>query len=223
MNHTTRIGTLAALALTLGALAGLATIAVPAADAATPMTPGAVAPPSGLSIAITDGVKQIKSGATLHYTASVTNDGVKPLTGELAITIPTYARFTDDGSAKVSKVNASWSVTVKPGKTTSQRISVVVGAIPKQEYRVTTLATLYPSATSTQILVRSADPDSIAGVTDPAHTVSVRSEAGAHPLSAASVVAIVAGVALILIAATIGAYWWARKRGRLAIAGRQPR
>jgi hypothetical protein len=223
MNRTTRIGALAALALTLGALGGLATMAVPAADAATPISPKAVTPPSGLSIAITDGVKQTSSGAMLHYLASVTNDGVKPLIGELTITIPTYAQFTGDGSAKVSKANASWSVSVKPGKTTSERISVLVGKIPKQEYRVTTLATLYPSGSSTQILVRSADPDLISGVTDPAHTVSVRSQVGAHSLSGTAVALIVAGTVLILIAATVGTYWWARKRAPQRVVARQPR
>jgi hypothetical protein len=223
MNRTTRIGGLAALALTLGTLGGLATIVAPAAGAATPVSPRVAAPPLGLSIAITDGVKQTSSGATLHYTASATNDGVKSLTGEMTITIPSYARFTDDGSAKVSKLNASWPVTVKPGKTTIEHISVVVGAIPKQEYRVTTLATLYPSASSTQILVRSADPDLIAGVTDPARTVSVRTQAGAQPLSFTAVAAILGAIILILILAAVGALWWARNRGHLRVGARRSR
>jgi hypothetical protein len=127
--------------------------------------------PAALSIAITDGVAETASGSTSDYTATVTNGGTAAVTGELVITLPRHATYTDAKGAHIDKADAAWQVTVAPGKSETRRATVDVGQIPKGEVRVTTLATLYAPGDRARILVRAADANAIHGIVDPAHTV----------------------------------------------------
>lgn len=150
-------------------LVGSSLLLAPAASATTVSVPQVV--PAGLSIAISDGVAETASGLSSNYTATVTNRGSTPVTGKLVITLPSHATYSDAKGAHIDKADATWQVTVAPGKSESRRATADVGRIPKGEVRVTTLATLYASGDRAQILVRAADANAIQGVVDPAHTV----------------------------------------------------
>ncbi|HEX3680378.1 MAG TPA: hypothetical protein VHU90_11705 [Galbitalea sp.] len=195
----------------------LAAISITSAATAAAEIPAGEAqasvPPPGLSITLADGTAQTRSGATLTYTASVTNEGANPLEGTLEITIPAYATYTDTKSAPAKGPNISWPVTIGAGNRVSEEVTVNVGTIPKTEVRFTSIATLYAGLTGTDILVRTADPDAIRGVVDPAHTVGQPAAAKNQPVPALAVFAIILGV-VVLIVVVIGCIFWTRKRRR---------
>ena len=182
------------------------------AAAATPVETALVtASPPGLSITLADGTAQTHSGATLSYTASVSNAGANQVKGLLEITIPSYSTYVGTDSASQRGSNISWPLTIGGGKQVSERATVKVGTIPKTEVRFTTIATLYSGGSGTDILVRTADPDTIRGVVDPAHTVGKSTTPEGQPAPVLVVFAIIAGIA-ILVVAVIGCTLWARRR-----------
>jgi hypothetical protein len=175
--------------------------------------PADVAPPAGVSISITDGVSEVDSGSEVQYRATITNVGPAPVSGTLIVTIPAYSKYVDPITAHVSGDGASWNVTVDPGKSVSKNVKVTVGTIPKGEVRVTTLAALTASDDPARIVVRSADPDLIKGVQDPAHTVG-RPAAGAS--DALTGIGVVGGVmAAVIVILAIVAFVWIRRRRQL--------
>jgi hypothetical protein len=183
---------------------GLAAIvAGPVASASAATT---AAPPAGLSIAITDHVSEVQPGSAVQYTATVTNLGARAVTGTLAVTVPDYAKASGD--------TASWTVTVEPGKTASRTLDATIGTIPKGEVRVTALATLFARGSSTQILVRSADPDLIKGVRDPAQTVRPAAASAPTVFNAGIVFAVILLVVVALGVALAVFLIWTRKRRR---------
>jgi hypothetical protein len=188
----------------------------PVADAL--VRPADVAP-AGVSISITDGVSEVDSGSVVKYRATITNVGPAPVSGTLTVTIPAFSKYVDPITADVSGDGANWSVTVDPGKSVSKNVKVTVGTIPKGEVRVTTLATLTASDDPARILVRTADPDRIRGVQDPAHTVG-RPVTGASGALAGTgiVVGVIAAVIVILAIVTLV---WIRRRRKLP--NRRPR
>lgn len=170
--------------------------------------------PEGLSIAITDGVAETAPGASATYTATVTNRGTMPVTGELVIALADRAGFTSVQGAQVDKREASWRVTVAPGTSTSRRAAARVGRIPHGEVRVTTLATLYANGDRSVILVRAADADAIRGVVDPAHTVGeVAARVPAAPAPPWALLG-VAVAAVLAASATAGVALTRRRRRR---------
>jgi hypothetical protein len=196
-----------------------------ATAAATIPTTGVpiTAPPPGLSITLTDRTAQTHSGATLTYTASVTNAGANSVKGTLVITIPSYATYTGANSAGKKGADLSWPVTVGGGKEVSEKAIVKVGTIPNGEVRFTTLATLYQAGNATNILVRTADPDTIRGIIDPAHTVRQPNTTKGHPSQPIVAIAIIVGVVLILGIGVALPFWKRRRRtSRVLAAERNP-
>ena len=158
-------------------LVGSSLMLTPEATAASDASPGAV--PVGLSITIDDGVTETTSGSSLTYTATVTNRGTASVAGELVITVPSFATYSNVGGAGIDNADAAWKVNIAPGKSERRRVTAEVGRIPKGDVRVTTLATLYPSSDRSRILVRAADANGIEGVVDPAHSIGQRPAKGA--------------------------------------------
>ena len=156
-------------------------------------------PPAGLSIAIADGASEVHSGSTVRYTATVTNAGSNAVSGTLEIAVPLYVKLAAGTASKNSGSVVSWPVKVSPGGSARETIEATVGDIPKGEVRVTTLATLFAAGSKTQILVRSADPDLIRGVRDPAHTV-VRRENSRHSTDVNAILVVV----VVVVAAAVG-------------------
>jgi hypothetical protein len=140
------------------------------------------------------------------------------VSGTLTVTIPAYSKYVDPIAADVSGDGASWSVTVDPGKSVSRNVKVTVGTIPKGEVRVTTLATLTASDDPARIVVRTADPDLIRGVQDPAHTVG-RPTAGASDALARTGI-VVGVIATVIVILAIVAVWIRRRR---MLPDRRPR
>jgi hypothetical protein len=169
------------------------------------------APPPGLSITLTDGTGQVQSGATVSYTASVANTGAKPVNGVLEITIPSYAAFTGTHSATEKGSEVSWPVTIGGQKKISEKATVRIDTIPKGEVRFTTLATLYATGSTSDILVRTADPDTIRGVVDPAHTVGQPTQARSQSGQPFVAIAITVG-AVILVGIVIALVLLTRRR-----------
>jgi hypothetical protein len=169
-------------------------LSAPAATAAATADPGAM--PAGLSIAISDGRAGTAPGSSSNYTATVTNGGPAAVTGKLVITLPSHATYSEATGAHIQKSDATWQVTVPPGKSVTRQATADVGRIPKGEVRVTTLATLYASDDRGRILVRAADANAIRGIVDPARTV------GQHPKRA---VVAPRTPALLIVGVVIGA------------------
>jgi hypothetical protein len=111
--------------------------------------------------------------------------------------------------AKASGDTASWTVTVEPGKTASKTLDARIGTIPKGEVRATALATLFAPGSSTQILVRSADPDHIKGVRDPAQTVPRTTASAPTAFNAGIVFAV---IVLVVVALGVASAFWIRRR-----------
>ena len=179
--------------------------------AMTTFAPGAAAAatPPGLSITLSDAKAQTQSGATLTYTAAVTNAGADPFTGRLDITVPSYATYVGTADGNHNGADVSWSIAVGAGKSVSRKVTVKLGTIPRNEVRFTTIATLYPAGNATQILVRTADPDAIRGVVDPAHSVGLRPATKDKPRVAIVLLIIVLGAIVVVAVALLV---WIRKR-----------
>jgi hypothetical protein len=190
---------LRAAAAAVGFVVGLAAVVAGLIAPASALTAGA--PPAGLSIAITDHVSEVHPGSSVQYTATVTNLGPRVVTGTLEVTVPAYAKASGD--------TASWSVTVEPGKTARKTLDATIGTIPRGEVRATALATLFARGSSTQILVRSADPDLIQGVHDPAQTVHPATTGAPAMLNAGIIFSV---ILLVVVALGIASASWIRRR-----------
>jgi hypothetical protein len=182
--------------------------------------PAEAAVPPQLSITLTDGVAQTRSGQSLTYTATVTNGGAKQVKGKLVLEVPA---FTSAGHAKHSAQTVTWTMTARGDSTVTRKATVKVHTIPKGMVRVTTLASVYLGATSGVPVIRTADADRIAGVPDPTPvTVSLRPSASPTKRPAAVSAQDGNGASLwlaaglpIVIAAGLAAgalVWWRRRR-----------
>jgi uncharacterized repeat protein (TIGR01451 family) len=168
------------------------------------------APPPGISITLSDAKAQTRPGATLTYTAAVTNAGAGALKGTLVVTIPAYSAFVGATAGHESGADIRWAITVGAGKSITKKVTVKLGTIPKGEVRFTTIATLYPAGTTTQILVRTADPDSIRGVVDPAHSVGLPPVTEARSNQAFILAIVILGA--VVIVALVFLVWSGRRR-----------
>jgi len=192
-------------------------LVVSAAGLAAPLgAQAAPAPPAQLSIALTDNLTQAHSNSDVSYAAKVTNNGTSPVSAELVLSTPSYVTVTHATGAKVVAHAATWRITVRPGHSVSKSATARIGVIAKGDYRVSTLASLYEEeATSGVPLIRTAVANTIAGVTDPAHTIKgttphqVRTggSAGTNWLLVAGLPAL---VAVLLLGATL--LWWRRRQ-----------
>jgi LPXTG-motif cell wall-anchored protein len=189
-------------------VAGLA--APTGAEAAAPP------PPAQLSITLTDGVTQVHSNTDVTYTTKVINQGSRPVTAELVLSTPTYVTITHAAGAKAADHAATWRITVRPGRSVSRTTTAHIGAISKTDYRVTTVASLYPGKATTGVpLIRTAVANTIAGVTDPARTVTrpASHPKGQHASSSTNWLVVIGGPALAVVLLAAAVLWWRRRRG----------
>ncbi|MDQ1545886.1 MAG: hypothetical protein QOH69_790 [Actinomycetota bacterium] len=201
------------LAILVGVTVLATTMSAPALAAVTLASNDGVtasAPPPGLSITLSDARGQTQSGATLTYTATVFNAGAVPVRGRLDVTIPSYAAFVGTAASDHKGADVSWPIAVDAGKSASRKVTVKLGTIPKSEVRFTTIATLYPAGSGTQILVRTADPDAIRGVVDPAHTVGLQPSTTNHSNEADVLLIPILGA--VVIGAVVLLVWIRRRR-----------
>ena len=155
------------LAGALVALTALTAVTIPSvligAGAARAETP-----PPGLSIAIDNGAEQTRPNTDVRYRTTLANDGTGPVTAVIVVTVPLFASIEKAGDGTVDGVDATWKVTVDPGQKKVVSTSAHIGRIPEDQYRVTTLASVYLGDTVAGApLIRSADTDKIPGVKDP--------------------------------------------------------
>ncbi len=190
---------------------GLLLTAVLAAGPATAAE--AVAPP-GLSVSIRSSSSEVRTGDRLEYTATVKNSGTGPVDGRLLITVPAYVRVTGAAGAARSGVDTSWAVTVPAGGSVTKTLAGVLGDIPKGELRVTTLVGLY-IGDATQPAIRSAEADTIAGITDSAHAINDPAAAHGAP-DTFPVGWIVLGIGVLVLLAAVGVWWLLRGRHRFS-------
>ena len=180
--------------------------------AAGPATAAEAVAPPGLSVSIRNGSSEVHAGDRLAYTATVKNSGTSPVDGRLLITVPAYVRVTGAADAARSGVDTSWTVTVPAGGSVTKRLTGVLDDIPKGELRVTTLVSLY-IGDSAQPAIRSAEADTIAGITDSAHAVNdPASTPGAS--DELPIAWIVLGVGVLGLLAVACTWWILRNRHR---------
>jgi hypothetical protein len=193
----------------------------------------AAAAPAGLSISLSDGLTQTRSGSELTYTASIANTGTTAVKGTLQLSPPSYASYQNTAGAKLSKQLASWSVSIPAGKSVSKKVIVKLGPIPRGQLEVTTLASFYIGKVTGPPTVRTADADHIAGVSDTPRTVKPKNApttslatnaANAAPAAPAGksgsglagwAIALIVIAGLVVVAAVgVGLVWLRRHRRR---------
>jgi len=155
---------LVAVALTAGLTTLLLATAGPVAATAR-----APRPPVGLSITLTDGAGQLKPNTDVRYTATLTNRGSAAVRLRLVLTMPRYARIRSTGGGKSIGPNVTWTVTARAGQATTRRADVHIAAsVPAGQLRAGALVSAYLAGAGPHALpiVRAADSDSIAGVSD---------------------------------------------------------
>lgn len=176
-----------------------------------------VAVPQGLSISITDDEDEVAPNSDTTYTAILVNGGAKSVSAIVTVTVPDYAQLSNAVDGDVNGTTATWTIKVKPGEEKDFTAEVHVGDIPETEYRVTTIASVYLDSVEDAPLIRSADANTIPGVTDPVVVVP-----GAEPQEASNgwlTLGIVVLVALVVVVILLIAVF-VRTRGRRGAAGR---
>jgi hypothetical protein len=128
------------------------------------------APPVGLSITLGDAVQQVHPHQRATYSVTLDNQGGRAVSGHLVLETPNYVVVSDRHGT--GKHQQTWSVTVPAGKSVTRTAAVRIGSIPPTELRVTSLAWLVRGRVGSLPLVRTADADRIAGVRDPARSIS---------------------------------------------------
>jgi len=194
------------------AIRGALSVAVSAALLAGGPTVAALgAAPAGLSISIHNDTGSVRTGDHLSYAATLRNDGTAAVDGRLVVTVPAYMRITAANGADLEGTDASWSVEVPAGASVTKNVSASLGDIPKGELRVTTLVSLY-LGDATQPAIRSAEADTIAGITDPAHAEGDKAVDSSRPLPSVLVWIGIGVVAILVAVAALGGWWFARRR-----------
>ncbi|GAA3876417.1 hypothetical protein GCM10022381_18730 [Leifsonia kafniensis] len=171
--------------------------------------------PTGLSVTITDGVDEVTAGSDVTYTAELSNTGSDPVTATLVVTVPGYVEITaadgaeSDGTESVTAAtatDAAWVVTVEPGAVATVAVGARVGEIPADELRVTTLVSVYlgdgDDARAAAPVIRSADANTIEGVTDPA-AVATSQEADAPDTMSVGAAVMIGAAALVFLALVV--------------------
>lgn len=142
---------LAALAIALPALL----LAAPAAAATT----GDV-----ISVSVSDGVEEARSGDTVRYTVVVDNPGARPFSGMVNLRAPEFVELAAS-DATVDGSVATWTVEVAARATAEFEAVGVVGDAPDAAYQVVTLAEVVDARGG--VVVRAADADEIPGAQRP--------------------------------------------------------
>jgi hypothetical protein len=198
-------------------------VAVTALTILTALTGGGAAraetPPPGLSIAIDNGAEQTRPNTDVSYETTLANDGTDPVTAVIVVTVPRFASIDEAVDGSIEGVDATWKVTVAPGQQQVVSASAHVGSIPEDQYRVTTLASVYLGDTVAGApLIRSADTDKIPGVTDPVVGAdSPKTQpAPATATSAWGLPSVVGGAIGLVVVGTFIIIMWAKRRRRRA-------
>lgn len=124
--------------------------------------------PPGLSITIDNGATETAPNSEVTYSTTLANSGTKSVVATIVVSVPAFATITKAPEGKIDGVDATWTVTVKPGAKKSVSTTAHIGVIPEGEYRTTVLASVYLGKTATGApVIRSADADKIPGVADP--------------------------------------------------------
>jgi len=179
----------------------------------------AAAAPPGLSISITSANSDVHPGDRLSYVATLRNDGTSAIDGRLVVTVPSYVRISGAAGGDLTGSEASWTVQVPAGGSVTEKVTAVLGGIPKGELRITTLVGLY-LGDAAQPVIRSAEADTIAGVTDPAHAASdapARSGAVISPIGWIGI----AAAGILIVAGLVAAFWVLRAR-RIRLSATHP-
>lgn len=206
-----------AAATALASLVAMALTTAARADASP-------AAPAQLSVTLTDGVSEVHSDSDVHYSATVTNQGTRPITTRLVLTAPGYVNITRAPGARVAAHSATWRITVPASKSVTRTAAAHIATIAKGDYRVTTLASVYATNSAAGVpLIRTAVANTITGVTDPARTVKPTSAARQPSSSSSSSHWPLwgGGFALALLLLGAGGWGWSRRR-RGAGAGAAP-
>lgn len=177
--------------------------------AVVPVATAEAAGPPGLSVSIRNGRGEVRSGDRIVYTTTVRNAGTDSVNGRLVITVPEFLSVTDPGGAHRTGLDASWAVTVPAGGSVTETLTGRLGTIPQNAVRVTTIVGFYVGDAD-RPAIRSAEADTIAGVTDPAHAVNDRSSGPRAP-AAFPMGWVVLGLGAVLVLA-LGAGLISRRR-----------
>ena len=200
---------------------GMALLAVAAALVAGPAAAAAAPVPTGLSITLADGRSQVHSDQDVTYTSRITNAGSRKVTGSLVLTVPSYVKIDKTRGATLRTAGLVWHVSVPAGKSVTRTVSAHIGTIPKDQLRVTTLASLYKGKRTNGVpVIRTAVANRITGVPDPAAPATQPpstqpASAGQHNARHSNgpslwlVVGVPVLAALLLLAG--GFAWWRRR------------
>lgn len=174
-----------------------------------------------MSVTISDGVKTVKPGMGVTYTTKVTNLGADPVDAKIVVAVPSYVEIRDAGTGTVDKQTVTWTATVAPHETSDLKLTATIGDIPKDDVRVTAVASVYVDGVEPSPLIRSADADRIQGVADtPAPTASSASATASHGSATGTIVTVIVIVLVVLlVAASVAALVIVRKRRAIRRAG----
>lgn len=175
----------------------------------------AAAVPPGLSVAIGNGVEEVGSDSEVVYTAELSNRGQETVAATMVITVPDFATITEAEGAEILGGDSSWAVVVEPGGSAAVSARVRIGEIPDGLFRVTTLVGVHLGEESTKPVIRSADSDTIPGVTDPSTVVGGPPEEDPRGVPDPVPVLVVGGsvLAVALALAAVLSWWRGRHQG----------
>lgn len=174
-----------------------------------------------MSVTISDGVKTVKPGMDVTYTTKVANLGADPVDAKIVVAVPSSVEIGDAGTGTVDKQTVTWTATVAAHQTSDLKLTATIGDIPKDDVRVTAVASVYVDGVEPSPLIRSADADRIQGVADtPAPTASSASATASHGSATGTIVTVIVIVLVVLlVAASAAALVIVRKRRAIRRAG----
>lgn len=129
-----------------------------------PQTASSALPDVQLSITLTNGTDAVTDGDSVTYTAEIRNSGAA-VDARIVLAPPAYVTLGVANGAVVDENQATWSLLLEGGSTTTVELPAKVAEIPDGELRVTTLASVYVEE-STAPVIRTAVANDIEGVAD---------------------------------------------------------
>lgn len=188
------------------------TIALPALLLAAPAGAAAAEPDAQLSVHLSDGVEEARSGDVLEYVVTVENDGPTPFSGVVSLRA---GNFVELGAAEgtVEDGAASWALELPAGGSATFEAVALVAEVPADAYQVVGLAEV--TGASGEVVVRAADADAVPGAEAPPAVAGMTPAATGLPvwlLGAGVVSAAVLGAASLAIFGVL----IARRHRRLA-------
>ncbi|MDP3951828.1 hypothetical protein [Microbacterium sp.] len=125
----------------------------------------AAAPPDAqLAITLTNGVETVADGDAVMYTAEIRNSG-STVNARVVLAPPAYVTLGAAEGATVEENEATWSLPLDSGSTTTLEIPARFAEIPEGEVRATALVSVY-IGDSAAPLIRTAVANNIEGVDD---------------------------------------------------------